>query len=370
MRAALRIEEAYRVALQAESAQLVKLKGLTRCISELHRTTRRIHLARRHNLQLAGAMLSGDFQMQLSALGQEANQLGNGRALAYRVPRLRDIFLDLEHLQSEFEEVRVDWDAEALVAVTPPIELEDVYLGRFAIELHWNRLARFASGCFDIVALDPQPAEANESVTHPHVRDSSLCPGDADSSLRRALEQGRVADAFLMVRSVLTHYNVRSAYVALSDWDGVRCSSCECFTAREDCSTCAECGGSYCDDCISACSSCDVSSCADCLSGCTCCGATACDECLSRVGDERLCSNCLRTCPACEEEVARDEIDAETGWCNECVQRHEEQEDSSETNSAKGMQDEAITSDISAAEAGVRSPGLAEASVHVPPGTD
>jgi hypothetical protein len=308
--------------------------------------------------------------MQLSALSQEANQLGNGRALTHRIPRLRDILLDLGHLQSEFEELRVDWDAETLVAVTPPIELEDVYLGRFAIELHWNRLGRFDSGCFDIVAQDPQPAEANDSVAHPHVRDESLCPGDADRSLQRALEQGRLADAFLMVRSVLTHYNARSAYVSLSDWNGVRCSSCECFTAREDCSTCAECGGSYCDDCLSVCSSCDISSCADCLSACMCCGTTACDECVSRVRDELLCSNCVRTCTACEEEVPRDEIDPDTGWCNECVQHHEEQEDSSETNSAQEIQDEAITSDISAAEAGVRSPGLAEASVHVPPGND
>jgi hypothetical protein len=204
MRAALRIEEAYRVALQAESAQLLHLKGLARCVSELHRIARRLQLARRHHLHLTGAVLNGSFHMELSALAQEANRLGTARVLAYRIPRLRDIFLDLKHLQSEFEDMRIDWDAEALVSVTPPIELEDVSLGRFAIELHWNRLARFDSGCFDLVAQDPQPAESNESVTHPHVRDASLCPGDADRSLQRALEQGRLADAFLIFSSCAT----------------------------------------------------------------------------------------------------------------------------------------------------------------------
>ena len=39
--------------------------------------------------------------------------------------------------------------------------------------------------------LDANPADANHSVTHPHVQDEAVCEGEGRQPVRRALEQGR-----------------------------------------------------------------------------------------------------------------------------------------------------------------------------------
>ena len=63
---------------------------------------------------------------------------------------------------------------------TESITLQDVELGSFAIDFVWSRLAQQrGSSCFDIVALDPNPATGRDEVNHPHVNDLDLCAGDA-----------------------------------------------------------------------------------------------------------------------------------------------------------------------------------------------
>ncbi len=104
--------------------------------------------------------------------------------------RLGEWLGEFEQLDEEFGEIKVEWDRRCLSIVTEPITLQEVDLGPFAIELFWERLARrVGSSCFEIVALEPNPATCNESVTHPHVREGELCAGDATTPIEKALDR-------------------------------------------------------------------------------------------------------------------------------------------------------------------------------------
>ena len=103
-------------------------------------------------------------------------------------------------------------------ADTDPFPLEGVYLGDFSIRLNVDLLegGRTDSSVFQVVALDPHPASPSDTTTHP-VRDHYLCAGEASEPIAAALREGRVAEAFLLARSVLTTYNRSSPFIALSE---------------------------------------------------------------------------------------------------------------------------------------------------------
>ena len=219
---------------------------------------------------------------------------------------LRGVADELRQLAQEFDDVRFDLKAGTVVARTGPVELAGVTLGPFAVELHLGRLAgRRDAGCFDCVALDPNPASANDAVTHPHVQDRQLCAGDASAPIAAALAQGRVCDAFCLVRSVLHAYNAGSAYVALDGWDGVACDDCGRTVARGRTSYCDHCGRDYCGGCTG---SCDV------------CGDPCCRSCLDRDAEAGTdcCPACRTDCAGCGRVVARDDADGRTGLCPQC----------------------------------------------------
>ena len=145
-------------------------------------------------------------------------------------PSVSNLVVELRQLDAEFTGLDVDWKRSVLSVTTEPITLQHVELGPFAIELCWDRLNHQPdSNCFDIDALEPNPASADDLITHPHVKDLSLCAGDAAPAIRTALQEGRLADAFCLVRSVLLTYNARSPHALLAQWDGQECSDC---TAR------------------------------------------------------------------------------------------------------------------------------------------
>jgi hypothetical protein len=240
---------------------------------------------------------------------------------------LRSLVEDLRQLGDEFENVEFDLKGGRVVATTKPIELEDVPLGPFAIELHLKRLGdRFDSSCFGCVALKPNPASGNDSVTHPHVQDGQLCAGDASVPISAALRQGRICDAFCLVRSVLQTYNAASPYVALDSWDGVTCSDCSCSTSRENTSGCEHCDQDYCDECMSCCEACDGS---------------CCRGCLERDGesDAYLCPSCRTTCDDCGRVVNSDDVEGTSGLCPQCRERQEEEEQDEEAEEEHEEQD-------------------------------
>ena len=288
------------------------------------RTQRRITLARGRGWHLAAAKLHEDLFYQAQRLQGGVQQL-----LALRdppvsaVPPLSLLLGELGQLRQEFDQVEVRPDNGRVVATTDPLVLGGVDLGRFAIELHLRRLAGSPpdSSSFDCVALDPNPAHCDASVTHPHVRDKALCAGDASAPIAEALRQGRLCDAFVLVRSVLQDYNPHSPYVPLSDWEGETCPDCGHTAPRDDLCYCEGCERDVCSDCTGTCDVCDDS----------CCGG-----CLERDGVSRrhCCPSCRHTCSECERVVDRGSFDEDSGLCPECLhsklRQAEEQEDEPE----------------------------------------
>jgi hypothetical protein len=242
---------------------------------------------------------------------------------------LRGVADELRQLAQEYEDVRFDLKAGTVVARTGTVELAGVNLGPFAVELHLGRLGgRRDAGCFDCVAQDPNPASSNDSVTHPHVQDRQLCAGEASVPIAAALSQGRVCDAFCLVRSVLLTYNAGSAYVALSEWDGVACDDCGRTVARDRTSYCDHCNRDYCDGCTSSCDA---------------CGDPCCRSCLDRDAEAGTdcCPSCRTDCAGCGRVVARDEADRQTGLCPQCRDQRAEQEAERDEQEPDALQEQA-----------------------------
>jgi hypothetical protein len=300
---------------------------------------RRIEQARRHGWYLAAHALRADLSTAVRSLQTEV-----GRFLAAEStqgnqttspPALSSIVEELAQLRAEFEHVEIRTKHHSagaaaasataatagmvVVARTEPIALEGVALGPFAIELHVNRLdERTDADCFDCVALDPNPASSNEDVTHPHVQSNSLCAGDASAAITQALRQGRINDAFCLVRSVLQTYNPHSPYVALDAWSGSPCPDCGRSVGSESLYYCESCGNDYCDDCIGTCDLCDQSACSGCLER-------------DPVSRQRCCPGCRHTCDQCHRVVDADSFDEATGLCPECAPEPDEQQEEDET---------------------------------------
>lgn len=140
-----------------------------------------------------------------------------------KVPSAAEIYRELRQAEDEFGELNWYEEGQLLAATTEPIELQDVFLGDFEIQLLIPSLAHMQYGrVYRIVALDAHPASSSPHVTHPHVSDEQLCAGDAGAAIHQALLGGRICDFFLLSRSVLLHYNPDSPYVALDSERGLR----------------------------------------------------------------------------------------------------------------------------------------------------
>ena len=171
-----------------------------------------------------------------------------------------------------------------------------------------------------MIAQTPNRAASNEEVTHPHVSGNGICAGDAQAPIRVALEQGRLCDAFCLIRSVLTHYGESSPYVPLSEWDGVSCYECGYSTASDNLSLCDQCENEFCSECIGCCELCERNACGSCLERCTRCRKHCCSNCRNRsTHSERLCcKECLQECSVCGQQVAIDELADDGQTCHAC----------------------------------------------------
>jgi hypothetical protein len=237
-----------------------------------------------------------------------------------KAPTLGDVVGELKQLQDEFDQVKYDPKCQTLSVTTDSIELEEVQLGEFEVILEISRLGEASrSSVYRVVALDPHPAASNVSVTHPHVSDEHMCEGDAGAAIGAALANGRVCDFFMLVRSVLQHYNSNSPYVSLSDWHGSPCHECGDTMHEDDSSWCPSCQESYCGACSSYCRRCDETYCAGCLEECAVCGENVCSSCRT------TCEHCGRTlCVGCQEE-------SECPCIEERKENEEDEHDNDET---------------------------------------
>jgi hypothetical protein len=308
-----------------------------RYLSERHEQMatawRRIELARGRGWQLAASRLHDDIFFEARRIESSCGELlrlqseprGRGEKVPSLRPSLRTIVDELRQLGQEFEEVDVLPRRNVIVARTRPVILDGIRLGPFAIELHLGRLNRRAdSSCFDCVALQPNPAECDEDVVHPHVKGAALCAGDAHVPICEALQQGRICDAFLLVNGVLNTYNDGSPYVDLDAWSGRSCSDCGALTSQDDMYVCDGCDSDVCDDCVGRCELCDSTRCRSCLE-------------LDEVSGRSCCSHCHERCEECNRVVDKDSVDSATGLCLGCFadRRQQEAEEEAEQDEAE-----------------------------------
>ena len=222
-----------------------------------------------------------------------------------KAPSLPSLYNEILALYEEFEEVEIDFEEHEIVATTESITLEGIFLGPFEIRLDWEKLGNPSP--YRIKALRPNPATANESVTHPHVQAERLCEGEGRTAICSALEEGRLGDFFLLVAQVLRTYGKGSAYVELDDWDGVNCSDCGGSTYESERYYCSRCDATLCDPCARACNGCDSTFCSDCLESCAICEDSFCSSCLTACKNchEYVCENCLPNslCEKCHAKL-------------------------------------------------------------------
>ena len=231
------------------------------------------------------------------------------------MPLVSDVCRDLDQAEDEFGEVTYDCKEARVSVVTDSIELEEIELGDFEIQLDLAALGSvLAQQPFHIEALDPHPAQGHEGVTHPHVSDGYLCAGDATAPINAALASGRICDFFMLVRSVLTTYNHNSPYVSLDNWQGEPCYDCGYIMPSDDTFWCELCQNVYCPDCVDRCAHCNEGACCGCLGQCPVC-------------EETVCSSCMTTCDECDMTLC--ERCHHDGACD-CVDEDDEEQEEEE----------------------------------------
>ena len=302
---------------------------------------------------------------RLWALSTLTNRYGDEVAERSDKPVIeRDLLAEFEQLEAEFGSIHVDWKHECLSVTTDPIELDDVALGAFGIELFWSRLNRPGSDCFDVVAITPRPAACTSEVTHPHVRDRTLCAGDATRPIAIALEAGRLTDAFQLVNAVLQNYNRDSAFARLDEWDGQSCADCG-RSIIDETNGCEVCGSELCDSCITSCNVCENPRCLGCLADCAVCEQGCCRRCrsISKQSSRLCCSNCFVQCEDCEFELPSDECAEGTQLCPDCAETRKATIPTNDLEDAHASSQSAETAPESP---DVVSPGVAQADVVLP----
>lgn len=309
-------------AADARGAAAAALKRVAERQALLGRAARRLSIANARGLPLAANVLKDAALAELRAVRRLADEAVDLLARRPWLPNPAEVLSEMRQIDDEFGGVAADRRQKTLTAVTEPVDLDATGLGRFAMRFCWDRLTDRADGsCFEVESLEPNPAAIDPSVTHPHVRGGVLCAGDADNSLQLALAQGRLADAFLLVRQVLLTYNPDSAYVALSEWEGEPCGDCGWTVSVGEDLFCDGCSQGYCRDCTDSCSGCDRAFCLSCLGRCAACGEFACADWLetSPYPAGLCCAGCRGRCSACGTAAARDSLDRTTGACPDCA---------------------------------------------------
>lgn len=282
----------------------------------------RLHLARRHGWHLAAAELQAMALLnyrRLRILLQDRED--DARLDPPRQIGWRDLYSDLMQLQEEFAQVTINWQEGILAVHTDPIVLHGIALGPFAIQFRWRLWPKHEEvSCWTIVALEAHASNVNPAVTHPHVSGEELCAGDAAIPMMKALREGRLAEALLLIRAVLSQYNSGSAYVRLEEWSGIGCHDCGNAVTEDIWTHCDGCNHYFCSNCAGSCSCCDIARCLGCLSSCARCEEACCSGCqvTSSVSDKSYCRHCLEECAICGERMAPDEIDEESGLCSHC----------------------------------------------------
>lgn len=232
-----------------------------------------------------------------------------------KLPKFSDVFAELSQIEQDFGEFRFDLNEKTISVITDPIILNDIHFGAFEIRLCIEQISQlYCESPYIIIALEPNCAGPDDSVTHPHVRSEKLCEGDGHISIRKALEQGRLSDFFTMVISILQTYNPDSPYVSLDEWTGIPCYDCDCIIGGDDHYFCEYCSQDFCPQCSTYCRICDLTICLGCSYECPSCNEYACPDCITKCKDceETFCKDCLTEeglCQNCEDNRKENDND-------------------------------------------------------------
>lgn len=285
-----------------------KVASLMEQMNRLPVIQRKLYHCEIRKWQAAGEKVLEQLEAVLRDIPYYTQQIEEAiQACSFKTPSVAEVYLELLQAEEEFGELEYRSSEDQLVVTTEPIELENVYLGAFEIQLDIPGLAEMRyNSIYRIVALDPHPPASNDSVTHPHVSDDHLCPGDAGAAINTSLVTGRICDFFLLVRSVLTNYNSESPYVSLNSWHGTPCYDCGWIMDDDDGYFCQFCENVFCGECSDYCRRCHEGACRGCLTECPVCGNLTCPDCMTECPDcgEPLCKTCLedQACPCLEED--------------------------------------------------------------------
>jgi hypothetical protein len=320
LKAALRLHGITNQGSSRPSAAETSAETAVDYLRSLERHLKRCRLARRRNWTAAESVEQRSLADQLRHLYYLASEaVARGQPpKTQMLPTPHDLYQELIQLRDEFSDV--DIRPGVISVVTEPVELEGVHLGTFRIELRTGYLAdRKDSSAFNVVALDPHPAAADDSVVHPHVRDGQLCAGEATTPIAYALADGRLCDVFLAINGVLQNYNPNSPYVRLDEWEGHACADCGCIVNNDDRYFCEDCERDFCGECFSYCNVCDSSCCRGCLEH-------------DRESGRLCCRSCHRRCSRCNRIVDTDSFVEETELCPGCHEDYlnEQEEESSD----------------------------------------
>lgn len=227
-------------------------------IQDLQSLWRQLQCSQAKNWQCSQTLLQR-LSGQLFDLRNCCDNLVHPIAEALRSPRvlIGSVYEELVAAEEQFAEFSIEPRSGIVSIVSDPVELEGVTLGSFRIEIDINGIpTRQILSSVKTIALDPNPASNDDSVTHPHVRDQVPCLGDASLPVRNALREGRLCDAFQLISVMLSSYNQGSAYMALEDWSGQICSECARSSSSDDTASCDRCGCSLCSRCSTSCDRC------------------------------------------------------------------------------------------------------------------
>ncbi len=302
--------------LSARRPQISHVSPPTARFAQVEALHRRLAYATERGWRACIASLQSDLRSAITGLGTALDERicrFDEDKIDFALPTARGILDELKGLRDEFDSVEFDLRQKQIRITTEPIVLEELSLGPFQIELDFKRKSNGLTAGYRVIAIEPNPAASNSSVTHPHVHSDTLCEGDGHMAIYRALASGRLYDFFMVVANVLRSYNPSSPHVSIAQWLGIKCEGCGDTVREDDSSYCSRCESTFCGDCSNCCNDCDSSFCSDCMSSCPGCHERVCSGCLSECKgcETEYCSRCLKQerCNACETETNEESPD-------------------------------------------------------------
>ena len=161
-----------------------------------------------------------------------------------------EILKDILALEKEFESMKFNVRSGTIYVDTKDIILEDRHenkhnLGPFRISYK----VKDAYLKVKAIAINPNLHQRTEYF-HPHIeKNGKICLGDSIPTLNNAHKKSDIYSIFIILRNVLSNYNVASPYSQLETWNGIPCNHCGKSTKEIELKHCSFCNDLICEEC-------------------------------------------------------------------------------------------------------------------------